>query len=599
MFRLQKLRLDQLHGIPTLALAAALATALPALAQNATESVLYSFPNSSVAITDSFLQASDGNFYGSGANGIYKFIPTRPGFPAPAQAFVTLHNAAQTAADPGNYYGMIEATDGNFYGYAYFNKVEDGYPENVGQIFRLTPAGVFTTLYTFCSLANCADGEVPLVQLIQGSDGNLYGGTLEGGNKGDGVIFRLSLSGKLTVLHSFCSQSRCADGQAPSSGLIEASDGNFYGSTDFAGAYQAGTVFQYAPSGKFTTLYAICDGNSAGNCPQFLSGPYSRMAETSPGTIFQLANSGSVYSFGTSGNNLDITGTTCPSADDCYDQTIPAPVAFLFLASNGNLYGAGDGGAYEQGVVFNQFADPIYSFCAQSGCPDGSQPGFVLQGNDGALYGTIFAGGARGYGGIFRLQLSGTQSTQLAPPVNVTASNYNVLAGQSVTLDWSVANAISTTMQQCSAWLNGASYGKVLPAGTLKFTPASTGTWIPAITCGGIETGYATITVTNKPVATATKISATPTSVVVGTNVTLTAVASKAAGTTGVPRGTVTFKSEGRILGTVPLDQAATAAFTVSTLGVAAGPYAVVATYNGDPGDTASTSPAVTITVKK
>jgi len=585
--------------IPILALAGILAAALPTLAQTTTESILYSFPNANVVITDSFLQASDGNFYGSGANGIYKFVPTRPGFPAPAQAFVTVHSAAQTAADPGNYYGMIQATDGNFYGYAYANKIEDGYATNVGQIFRLTPAGVFTTLYSFCSQTNCADGSIPLVQLIQGSDGNLYGGTLQGGGHGYGVIFRVSLAGKLTVLHSFCSQSGCADGEAPSSGLIEASDGNFYGSSDFGGTYSGGTVFQYQPSGKFTTLYEICNGNPTGDCPGSLAGPYSRMAESTAGTIFQFANSGSVYNFATAGNDVAITGTTCPSTDECANQSVPAPIAYLFPATDGNLYAAGDGGRYQQGVVFNQFADPVYSFCAKAGCPDGAAPGFVLQGNDGALYGTVTTGAAHGFGGIFRLQLSSSQMPVYAPPVNVTASNYNLLAGEAVTLDWTVSNAVSTTMQQCSAWLNGASYGKAPPTGTLTFTPASTGTWIAAITCGGIETGYATITVTNKPVATTTKLVAVPTTVPSGAIVTLTAVASKAAGTTAVPRGTVTFRTGTRLLGTTTLDQTGTATFTASTQGIPTGPYPIAATYNGDLGDNPSTSAPVTITVEK
>jgi uncharacterized repeat protein (TIGR03803 family) len=586
--------------IPRLSLALiGILAALPAHAQTATETVLYSFPNANVAITDSFLQANDGNFYGSGSNGIYKFLPTRPGFPPPAQPYVAIHTAARTNADPGNYYGIIQATDGNFYGYAYFNKIEGGYLTNVGQIFKLTPAGTFTTLYTFCTLANCADGSIPLVQLIQGSDGNLYGGTLQGGGHGYGVIFRLSLAGKLTVLHSFCSQSGCADGEAPSSGLIEASDGNFYGSSDFGGTYAGGTVFQYQPSGKFTTLYEICNGNATGDCPGFLAGPYSRMAEATPGTIFQFANSGSIYSFSTSGKSLDITGGTCPSTSNCSNQSVPAPSAYLFPASDGNLYAAGDGGNYEHGTVFNQFAESIYDFCAKSGCLDGAAPAFILQGNDGALYGTVTSGAACGFGGIFRLQPGGSESSKFVPPVNVTAANYNVLAGQSVTLDWTVANAVSTTMQQCSSWLNGASHGKVAPNGTLTFTPSSAGTWIAAVTCGGIETGYATITVTNKQVATTTRLTANSTSVASGANVTLTVVATKAAGTTSVPRGTVTFKTGSLLLGTATLDSTGTATFTASTQGVPAGPYQVVAAYNGDPGDSASTSASVTITVTK
>jgi len=583
---------------------AILAAVFPVLAQNSgvSEQFLYSFPDATSAPMWSFLQASDGNFYATSANGIYRFIPTRPGFSAPAQPLVTLHAAAQSAADPGFYFGMIEGTDGNFYGYEHRSQDIDGTSQNVGQVFKLTPSGEFSVLYKFCSASNCTDGDDPNGQMIQGSDGNFYGATLFGGTSkcpacGNGSLFRLSPTGQLTILHTFCSLPNCTDGNDFSSVPVQASDGNFYGSTDMDGAYGGGTLFQYKPSGEFTVIDSLC-GGSFYQCTGVIDWPYSRMVEGAPGTIFQFAGSGSIYNFAISGNSLNTTGSICGDSYACANQPLPVPSSFLILASDGNLYAAGGGGAYMQGLIFNQYGDAVYSFCAKSGCPDGAAPGFVLQGNDGALYGSVSAGGAHGFGGIFRIQPGASEASHFPPPVNVTASNYNILAGQSVTLDWNVSNAISTTMRQCSSWLNGKPYGKAAPTGSLKFTPPSVGTWIPSLTCGGIETGYATITVTNKPVVTQTSLTTSSTSVVAGATVTLTALASKTGGVTAVPRGDVTFKSGTRVLGNANLDPTGSASLTLTTNGVPAGRYPVVAIYTGDPGDSPSGSAPLIVTVQ-
>jgi uncharacterized repeat protein (TIGR03803 family) len=92
-----------------------------------------------------------------------------------------------------------------------------------------SPAQILTTLYTFCSppYDNCPDGAYPIAGLIQATDGNFYGTTNQGGAYGYGTVFKITRSGKLTTLYSFCSQYNCPDGANPSGGLIQATDGNF------------------------------------------------------------------------------------------------------------------------------------------------------------------------------------------------------------------------------------------------------------------------------------------------------------------------------------------------------------------------------------
>ena len=111
-------------------------------------------------------------------------------------------------------------------------------------MFKLTSSGVLTTLHSFCALGGCADGTNPNRGVILASNGSLYGTTVSGGTKGSGAVFKMTTSGTLTTLHDFCSLTNCSDGAQPSAGLIQASDGNFYGSTNAGGTNGEGTVFK-------------------------------------------------------------------------------------------------------------------------------------------------------------------------------------------------------------------------------------------------------------------------------------------------------------------------------------------------------------------
>jgi uncharacterized repeat protein (TIGR03803 family) len=112
-----------------------------------------------------------------------------------------------------------------------------------GTIFGITPSGKVTTLYNVCSQSGCPDGNYLYANLIQASDGNLYGIMDVGGTNGSGTIFKITLSGTLTTLYNFCSQSGCPDGQYPAAGLVQDTDGNLYGTTADGGANGDGTVY--------------------------------------------------------------------------------------------------------------------------------------------------------------------------------------------------------------------------------------------------------------------------------------------------------------------------------------------------------------------
>jgi uncharacterized repeat protein (TIGR03803 family) len=128
----------------------------------------------------------------------------------------------------------VQGSDGNFYGTA-----GGGGANNVGTVFRISPGGSYTDLYSFVGFPN--DGANPQAALVQGSDGNFYG-TCSGGGNGGGTVFRISPSGTYTNLYSFVGPPN--DGGRLLAGLVQGSDGNFYGTTWQGGTHGQGTVFK-------------------------------------------------------------------------------------------------------------------------------------------------------------------------------------------------------------------------------------------------------------------------------------------------------------------------------------------------------------------
>ena len=150
----------------------------------------------------------------------------------------------------------------------------------------VSPAQTLTTLHNFAGQPN--GGAIPYAKLVRGTDGNFYGTTHSGGTDNDGTVFKMTPSGTLTVLHSFTAQ---GDGTEPSAGLIQASDGNFYGTTggDSSGncaAGDCGTVFKITPSGTLTTLYIFRPGQGDGGYPR------DALVQASDGNFYGTTSSG-------------------------------------------------------------------------------------------------------------------------------------------------------------------------------------------------------------------------------------------------------------------------------------------------------------------
>ena len=323
---------------------------------------------------------------------------------ANAQTYTLLHSFDSTDGyNPAG--GLTQANNGDLYG----TTTDGGGTKKAGTIFKITPSGSFTTLHIF----DITDGQDPETALIQAANWNLYGTTLGGGSNSDGTIFEMNPSGVMTTRYDFCSQVNCADGALPQAGLIQAPNADFYGTTTSGGAHNEGTVFKLTQSGTLTTLYSFCSQNSCpdGWLPHGLIqasdgnfyGTTQNGGEITPrvGTVFKISPSGAF--------------TTLHSFDEATEGAYP--IGSLVQATNGKLYGTTiEGGGNKKGTVFSITTagtlTTLYSFCSKSMCSDGSSPkAGLIQASNGNFYGTTFGGGAHGYGTIFEITPNGTLTT--------------------------------------------------------------------------------------------------------------------------------------------------------------------------------------------
>jgi uncharacterized repeat protein (TIGR03803 family) len=203
-----------------------------------TLTTLHSFRyNDGANPTAGLIQAKNGNFYGTTLYGGVKGAGTVFEITT-AGKLKTLHSFGSPGDGAHPYLGLVQATNGKFYG-----TTHDGGTHRHGTVFQLTAGGRLTTLYSFCSQAKCTDGAYPYAGVIQATDGSFYGTTSAGGARHWGTVFAITAGGKLTTLHSFCSKKNCVDGANPVGGLVQAKDGTLYGTTAEGGAYENGTVF--------------------------------------------------------------------------------------------------------------------------------------------------------------------------------------------------------------------------------------------------------------------------------------------------------------------------------------------------------------------
>jgi len=502
-----------LCGATAISLSAQTLTTLHAFAGYPTDG---STPNAGL------VQATDGNFYGTtyaggtsgncqgGCGTVFRITPG--GTLTTLHSFDWYDGASPSAA-------LVQGTDGNIYGTTYGGGANQYY----GTVFKITPSGTFTSLYSFCAQANCADGSMPYAGLVRASDGNFYGTTLEGGSNSGcslgsgscGTVFKITPGGTLTTLHNFCAQSGCADGGNPYAGLVQASDGNFYGTTFERGANGYGTVFKITPAGTLTTLYSFC------------------------------------------------SQTNCADGQYAY--------AGLVQATDGDFYGstsAGGGGAYHQGgTVFkitpSGTLTTIYNFCSQPNCTDGdSSVARLVQASDGTFYGTTLHGGAycvqnSGCGTVFKITPSGTLTTLHSFDGNDGKTPF--------------------------AGLLQATDGNFYGAATYGANPACTAG------LGGCGTVFR---LSGLPPSTTT-VTSSPNPSTFGQQVTITATVGPAG--PPAPTGTVGFTSNGTAISgctSVTLNSG-TAQCVTSSLSV--GTDMIVATYSGDSNYSGSTGSVVQI----
>jgi uncharacterized repeat protein (TIGR03803 family) len=233
-------------GLVTAVAAAQLAQAGSANANLTSVLGLASITSAGTAFRGDPLLGSDGNFYLStssgGANALGAIVQVTP-----AGVGTVLYSFAGGDADSAlPFAGLMQASDGNLYGTSYY-----GGPKSGGTVYRVTPAGVYTSLYTF---TNASQGAYyPYAGLVQGPDGALYGSTLRGGTKDQGTVYRITTDGSFSVLFNFTGP----DGANPEGTLIVGKDGALYGTTLIGGANNRGTVFKITTSGTLSTIYSF------------------------------------------------------------------------------------------------------------------------------------------------------------------------------------------------------------------------------------------------------------------------------------------------------------------------------------------------------
>lgn len=362
------------------------------------------------------LEGSDGSLYGVSWGGGSRDQGTVYTLARDGSGFTVLHHFGTVEADGANpHAGLIEASDGDLYG----TTVQGGLSQN-GTVFRMKRDGSgYQILWRF--LGSPLDGAQPYGGLLETADGALYGTTAYGGGPGLGTIFRMEKDGSgYVILRGF---GKPPDAASPYSGLIAGSDGFLYGSTPYGGKDNIGSVFRLRSNNTgFVVLHSFkaTDGKHA--FARLIEGPGGALYGTTAlggaadkGTLFRINKDG------TGGGVIhDFTG-----ADDG-DGSRPAANASLVFGADGALYGTTYfGGVADAGTIFRLGEagyEVVYSFPGEAGIGANPYAG-LLKGADGALYGTTLNSGLT-CGTVFRfapnatLRIRGNGELTLTGPPN-------------------------------------------------------------------------------------------------------------------------------------------------------------------------------------
>jgi uncharacterized repeat protein (TIGR03803 family) len=332
---------------------------------------------------------------------------------AQAQTFGLLYSFANGTDGGYPYSTLIQDASGNLYGTTYY-----GGAYTYGAAFELS-TGPETVLHSFGN--GMGDGSSPFAGLVRDKSGNFYGTTYSGGASGYGTVFMLDATGKETILHSFVGG---ADGKSPIYGsLVRDGSGNLYGTTKLGGTSGVGTVFKVTKTGKETVLYSFTNGLDGGY-------PFGGLVRDTSGNVYGTTYSGGASSVGTV-FKVTKTGTETVLYSFAGGAEGEYPYAGMVRDSSGNLYGTtSEGGASNVETVFKVTPTGqetvLYSF---AGGTDGANPfAGLVRDRKGNLYGTTEAGGASGVGTVFKLSATG-QETVLHTFTGATTDGANPFGG--------------------------------------------------------------------------------------------------------------------------------------------------------------------------
>ena len=405
---------------------------------------IYSFPQSPASPQAGLVAGPDGNLYsttweggsnGDGSvfrittNGILSILYALSPITAQQGTFLTNADGVQPFS------AVTLGPDGNWYGTTY-----GGGSHAYGTVFKLTTNGVFTNLLSFA----VTNGANPRAALTLGPDGNLYGTTAEGGANGSGTIFRVTTNGMVTTVHSFTAlaadnvtgDETNSEGAEPFAGLTLGTDGDFYGGTIEGGKTGSGTLFKVTTNGALTTLYAFgvsgynssgigaTDTNADGMSPianltlgtdgNFYGTTHSG-GKTGSGTVFEVTTNGTLTTLHTFGAGREIYGVPeiYTNSDGAY------PWGALTPGPNGAFYGTTSGGGTNGvGTVFAITTGGTFTSLLTFAKGNGANPGGTLFLTNGLFYGTTAAGGSSGNGTVFAVT-----------PIGVLTTLYNFALG--------------------------------------------------------------------------------------------------------------------------------------------------------------------------
>lgn len=310
---------------------------------------------------------------------------------AKAQTYTDMYNFSSAIGDPiqPQYTGAIaQGRDGNLYTTISFGG------EGCGAAVKMTTTGTLST-YSF----QASNGCIPLGGLTLGTDGNLYGTTQEGGaNCCNGVVFKMSPTGTISVLYNFTGGN---DGCYPLAAPIQGTDGNWYGTTSNCGQYGGGTIYKLTPAGAFTALYQFDGGANGGS-------PHAPLVQGTDGNLYGTALSGGSSFYGTA-FKVSTTGKLVVIHN--FDTTSGGyPYSPLIQAIDGNFYGTtADYGSLGGGVIYKLTPAGSYSVIHNMNfTADGETPfAGLVQASDGKFYGANY-GSTSGFGTLFNLGTTGT-----------------------------------------------------------------------------------------------------------------------------------------------------------------------------------------------